>query len=305
MPIKIHDDLPARSVLENEGVMVMQETDAVRQDIRPLRIGLLNLMPNKIATETQFARLIGATPLQVELTLVRITKHIARNTSMDHLISFYRTWEEIRSQRFDGFIVTGAPVEHLPFEEVTYWDELRRLFDWTQTNVHRCLNVCWGAQAALHHFHGVPKHHLAEKAFGVFRHRNLVPRSPYLRGFSDEFWIPVSRWTEVRRQDLPEGRGLSVLADSDETGLCLVDDPLCRSLHNLNHVEYDACTLADEYHRDVSTGTPIALPKNYFPQDDSSQKPRNRWRSHAHLLIGNWVNEIYQTTPFDWVTGSE
>ena len=281
--------------------MVMQETDAVRQDIRPLHIGLLNLMPNKIATETQFARLIGATPLQVELTLVRMTGHVARHTPMDHLISFYRTWEEIRSQRFDGFIVTGAPVEHLRFEEVTYWDELRRLFDWTQTNVHRCLNVCWGAQAALYHFHGVPKHELAEKAFGVFRHRNMFPKSPYLRGFSDEFWIPVSRWTEVRRQDLPEDRNLRVLAESEETGLCLVDDPSCGSLHNLNHVEYDACTLADEYNRDVTAGTPVALPKNYFPQDDSSRMPRNRWRSHAHLLIGNWVNEIYQTTPFDWV----
>ena len=302
MPIKIHDNLPARAILENEGVMVMQETDAVRQDIRPLHIGLLNLMPNKISTETQFARLIGATPLQVELTLVRITNHVARHTSMDHLISFYRTWQEVRSRRFDGFIVTGAPVEQLPFEEVTYWDELRRIFDWTQTNVHHCLNVCWGAQAALHHFHGVPKHDLPEKAFGVFRHRNLAPASPYLRGFSDEFWIPVSRWTEVRRQDLPADRGLKVLAEADETGLCLVEDPLCRSLHNLNHAEYDACTLADEYHRDLSAGTPVTLPKNYFPQDDCSRQPQNRWRSDAHLLIGNWVNEIYQTTPFDWVT---
>ena len=302
MPIKIHDNLPARTVLEGEGVMVMQESDAVRQDIRPLHIGLLNLMPNKIATETQFARLIGATPLQVELSLVRITNHVARHTPMDHLTSFYRTWEEVRSHRFDGFIITGAPVEHLPFPEVTYWDELRRFFDWTQSNVHRCLNVCWGAQAALHHFYGVPKHDLPEKAFGVFRHRNLVPTSPYLRGFSDEFWIPVSRWTEVRRQDLPEGRSLRVLADSDETGLCLVDDRLCRSLHNLNHAEYDTSTLADEYHRDTLAGKRVVLPKNYFPDDDCSRKPQNQWRSHAHLLIGKWVDEIYQTAPFDWVT---
>ena len=169
MPIKIHDNLPARGVLEAEGVMVMRETDAVRQDIRPLRIGLLNLMPNKIVTETQFARLIAATPLQVELTLVRITNHVARNTPIRHLISFYRSWEEIRADRFDGFIITGAPVEHLPFEEVSYWDELRRIFDWTQTNVHRCLNICWAAQAAVHHFHGMPKYELPEKAFGVFR----------------------------------------------------------------------------------------------------------------------------------------
>lgn len=301
MPIKIHDNLPARSVLETEGVMVMRETDAVRQDIRPLHIGLLNLMPDKIATETQFARLIGATPLQVELSLVRITNHVARNTPMEHLISFYRSWEEVRSQRFDGFIITGAPVEHLPFEDVSYWDELRRIFDWTQTNVHRCLNVCWGAQAALHHFHGVPKHDLPEKAFGVFRHRNLSPASPYLRGFSDDFYVPVSRWTEVRQEDLPEDRGLTTLAESEETGLCLVEDPQFRSIHMFNHLEYDSTTLADEYMRDVASGSPIAVPKNYFPQDDASRKPANRWRSHAHLLFGNWVNEIYQTTPFDWV----
>lgn len=301
MPIKIHDNLPARAVLEAEGVMVMRETDAVRQDIRPLRIGLLNLMPDKIATETQFARLIGATPLQVELSLIRITNHVARNTPMEHLISFYRPWEEVQKERFDGFLVTGAPVEHLPFEQVSYWDELRRIFDWTQTHVHRSLNVCWGAQAALHHFHGVPKHDLPEKAFGIFTHHTLAPASPYLRGFSDEFWVPVSRWTEVRRQDLPEGRGLVVLAESQETGLCLVDDPLCRAVHMFNHLEYDSTTLGAEYHRDVDAGSEIRVPRNYFPNNDPARKPENRWRSQAHLLFGNWVNEIYQTTPFDWV----
>jgi homoserine O-succinyltransferase len=301
MPIKIHDNLPARSVLEAEGVVVMRETDAVRQDIRPLHIGLLNLMPNKIVTETQFARLIGATPLQVELTLVRVTNHVARNTSMEHLISFYRSWKEIRFDRFDGFIITGAPVEHLLFKEVSYWDELRLIFEWTQTNVHRCLNICWAAQAALHHFHGVPKRDLLKKAFGVFRHRNLVPTSPYLRGFSDDFCVPVSRSTEVRRQDLPQDRSLRILVESDETGLCLVDDPLCRSLHMFNHFEYDSTTLADEYARDTAGGVEIAVPENYFPGDDRSRPPENRWRSHAHLLFGNWVNEIYQTVPFDWV----
>jgi len=305
MPIKIHDNLPARTVLETEGVMVMRETDAVRQDIRPLRIGLLNLMPNKIVTETQFARLIGATPLQVELTLVRITNHVARNTPMEHLISFYQPWEEIQSERFDGFIITGAPVELLPFEEVNYWDELSRIFDWTQTNVHRCLNVCWGAQAALHHFHGVPKHDLPQKAFGVFQHRNLLPASPYLRGFSDDFSIPVSRWTEVRRQDLPSNRNLTVLAESEEAGLCLVDDPSHKSLHMFNHVEYDSTSLADEYNRDVAGGKEVLIPRNYFPQDDPSLPPENRWRSHAHLFFGNWVNEIYQTTPFDFVKGDK
>ncbi|MBB4633220.1 homoserine O-acetyltransferase MetA [Sphingosinicella soli] len=299
MPIKIPDDLPARSTLEREGVMIMGEADAVRQDIRPLRIGLLNLMPNKIRTETQIARLIGATPLQVELTLVRMTDHVARNTPADHILSFYRPWSEVRNACFDGFIITGAPVELLPFEEVGYWDELRRVFDWTQTNVHGSFNICWGAQAAVRHFHGVPKHALDRKAFGVFDHHNLAPASPYLRGFSDDFAIPVSRWTEVRREDLPEDRGITVLAESTETGLCLLDDPQHRSLHMFNHVEYDSTSLAEEYFRDRDAGKPIDVPKNYFPGDDPSATPQNRWRSHAHLLFGNWINQIYQTTPFD------
>ncbi|HEY0185277.1 MAG TPA: homoserine O-succinyltransferase [Rhodopila sp.] len=299
MPIKIPDDLPARRTLEAEGVMVMGEADAVRQDIRPLRIGLLNLMPNKISTETQLARLIGATPLQVELTLVRITNHIARHTPADHMISFYRPWADVRAQLFDGFIITGAPVERLAFEAVTYWDELRRILDWTQTHVHRCLTICWAAQAAVYHFHGMPKYELAKKAFGVFRHRNLVPTSPYLRGFSDDFAIPVSRWTEVRRQDVPINSGLVALAESPETGLCLLDDPPHRSLHMFNHVEYDTMSLADEYLRDFASGSEIDKPRNYFPDDDPSRQPANDWRSHAHLLFGNWINEIYQTTPFE------
>jgi homoserine O-succinyltransferase/O-acetyltransferase len=299
MPIKIHNDLPARATLAAEGVMVMREADAVRQDIRPMRIALLNLMPNKIKTETQIARLLGSTPLQVELTLVKMTNHVARNTPSDHIISFYRDWEAIRAEKFDGFIVTGAPVETLPFEEVTYWDELCRVFDWTQTNVHSCFNICWGAQAAIYHFHRVPKHQLDAKAFGVFRHRNLSPASPYLRGFSDDFSIPVSRWTEVRREDIPTDGGLRVLMESDETGLCLLDDPRHRSLHMFNHIEYDSNSLSDEYFRDVAAGKPIALPKNYFPKDDPTRPPENRWRSHAHLLFGNWINELYQTTPFD------
>ena len=190
MPIKIPNELPARATLEAEGVMLMREADAVRQDIRPMRIGLLNLMPNKIRTETQFARLLGVTPLQVELTLVKMTKHVARNTPSDHIISFYRDFEDIRAEKFDGFIVTGAPVETMPFEEVTYWNELCEVFDWTLTNVHSSFNVCWGAQAAVHHFHGMPKYPLPEKAFGVYRHRNLAPASPYLRGFSDDFSVP-------------------------------------------------------------------------------------------------------------------
>ena len=277
--------------------MVMREADAVRQDIRPLRIALLNLMPNKIATEVQIARLLGATPLQVELTLVRITDHVPRHTSAEHMSSFYRPWSDVRSERFDGFVITGAPVERLPFEDVTYWDELRRVFDWTQTNVHRCFNICWAAQASIHHFYGVPKYELSAKAFGVFRHRTLVPASPYLRGFSDDFSIPVSRWTEVRAADIPSDSGLTVLAQSPATGLCLLDDPRRRSLHMLNHIEYDSTSLADEYFRDIESG--IQIPANYFPQDDPTRAPENRWRSHAHLLFGNWINEIYQTTSFE------
>ncbi|MBS0222568.1 MAG: homoserine O-succinyltransferase [Proteobacteria bacterium] len=299
MPIKIPDDLPARRILEAEGVTVMREVDAVRQDIRPLRIGLLNLMPNKISTETQLARLIGATPLQVELTLVRITNHVARNTSADHMASFYRPWADVRGERFDGFIITGAPVERLPFEAVAYWNEIRDILDWTQSHVHHCLTICWAAQAALHHFHGIPKYELPKKAFGVFEHQNLVPTSPYLRGFSDDFAIPVSRWTEVRRQDIPSNSGLVVVAESEETGLCLLEDPPRRSLHMFNHLEYDTTTLADEYLRDVSDDSRAPLPRNYFPGDDPSRRPPNSWRSHAHLLFGNWINELYQTTPFN------
>ncbi|MGO1076603.1 homoserine O-acetyltransferase MetA [Inquilinus sp. CA228] len=299
MPIKIPNDLPARSVLEAEGVMVMLEAQAVRQDIRPMRIGLLNLMPNKVKTETQFARLLGASPLQVELTLVKMTNHVPRNTPSDHILSFYRDWEDIRTEKFDGFIVTGAPVETMAFEQVTYWDELRRVFDWTQTNVHGCFNICWGAQAAVHHFHGVPKYALPQKKFGVYRHRIIEAASPYLRGFSDDFTIPVSRWTENRREDIPAGSGMKVLMESDEAGLCLLEDASRRSLHMFNHVEYDTDTLGDEYFRDVAAGKAIALPHDYFPGNDPDRRPQNRWRSHAHLLFGNWINQIYQTTPYE------
>jgi homoserine O-succinyltransferase len=295
VPITIPDDLPARRTLEAEGVVVMREADAVRQDIRPLRIGLLNLMPDKISTETQLARLLGATPLQIELTLVRITDHVARNTPADHLATFYRPWSAVSAERFDGFIITGAPVERLPFEEVRYWFELRSILNWTQTHVHRCFTICWAAQAALNHFHGVPKRALHRKAFGVFPHRNLAPESPYLRGFCDAFDVPVSRWTEVCPDDLPVDRGLRVLADSEEAGVCLVEDSPHHSVHMFNHLEYDTGTLAAEYRRDGS----VYLPVRYFPGDNPSQPPRNSWRSHAHLLFGNWINEIYQTTPFD------
>ena len=299
MPIKIPDTLPAFETLVNEGVRVMTETVAIRQDIRPLQIGLLNLMPNKIKTEVQMARLVGASPLQVELSLIRVGGHRAKNTSEDHLLAFYDTWEEVRHRKFDGLIITGAPVETLDYEDVTYWDEMKAILDWTETNVHSTLNVCWGAMAAIYHFHGVPKHTLEEKAFGVYRHHNRKPSSVYLNGFSDNFEVPVSRWTEIRIEDIRAVPELDILLDSDETGVCLVQEKAGNRLYIFNHVEYDSTSLADEYFRDVSAGVPIKLPKNYFPHNDPSLPPQNRWRGHAHLLFGNWINEIYQTTPYD------
>ena len=302
MPIKIPADLPAHDVLTREGVQVMSEETAIHQDIRPLQIALVNLMPKKVQTETQLARLIGAGPLQIELTLIRMTEHRSRNTSEAHMEAFYRPFAEIRERKFDGLIITGAPIELLDFEAVGYWSELCEIFDWTQTHVHSTMAICWGGQAMLHHFHGVPKHELSEKAFGCVRHQILAPASPYLRGFSDDFAVPVSRWTETRREDLPEGSGLEVLIDSEETGPCLINDPNHRALYMFNHLEYDSDTLKQEYDRDVTQGTPIAVPVEYYPDDDPSRAPLNKWRSHAHLLYGNWINEIYQSTPYDWVS---
>ena len=299
MPIRIPDGLPARKTLDAEGVSILKETDANRQDIRPLQIGLLNLMPNKIRTETQIARLIGATPLQVELTLVRVESHTSKNTSADHLIDFYNTWQEIRDRKFDGFIITGAPIETLPFEEVGYWKELTDILDWTTTHVHSSFFICWGAMAAAGHFHGIPKYNLEQKAFGVYRHRNLCPTSPYLSGFSDDFQIPVSRWTEVRSADIRKVDGLEILMESDITGPCLFHEKKGNRLYIFNHIEYDSSSLAEEYDRDISQGTKIEVPHNYYPSDNPNLPPQNRWRSHAHLLFGNWINQTYQTTPFD------
>ncbi|WP_170445646.1 homoserine O-acetyltransferase MetA [Ruegeria arenilitoris] len=299
MPIKIPSDLPAFDVLTKEGVMVMAEDQAARQDIRPLKIGLLNLMPKKIQTENQFARLIGATPLQIELSLIRMTEHQTKNTAAEHMEEFYRPFQDVKDQKFDGLIITGAPIEHLEFQDVTYWDELTEVFEWTQTNVHSTFGVCWGGMAMIYHFHGVKKHMLDAKAFGCFRHRNLSPASPFLRGFSDDCVIPVSRWTEVRQDEIDAAEGLVTLMGSDEVGPCLVEDRQNRALYIFNHFEYDSDTLKQEYDRDVANGTPINVPINYYPDDDPSRTPQNRWRSHAHLLYGNWINEIYQTTPFD------
>jgi len=299
MPIKIPDTLPARDILMAEGVSVLAETDAARQDIRPLRIGLLNLMPNKIRTETQLARLLGASVLQIELTLIRIGSHKAKTTPENHLISYYQTWDEVKDQKFDGFLVTGAPIETLPFEDVLYWNELTQIFDWTRTNVHSNLFICWGAMAAATHFYNVPKYELGEKAFGVFRHRNLDPASPYLTGFSDDFQIPVSRHTEVRREDIAQCSALKLLVDSDFTGPCLVSEPAARNLYMFNHIEYDSNSLKEEYDRDRVDGKNPRPPHGYYPGDDTSAAPLNRWRANAHLLFSNWINQIYQSVPFD------
>ncbi len=299
MPIKIPENLPAYDILTREGVSVMSEAQAVRQDIRPLQIGLLNLMPRKIQTETQFARLIGATAVQIELTLIRMSEHQSRNTSRQHMGAFYQPFQAVKERKFDGLIITGAPIEHLPFCEVTYWDELKEVMDWTQRNVHSTFGVCWGGMAMINHFHGIDKHLLDKKAFGCFRHKNLAPAAHYLRGFSDDFVIPVSRWTQMRQKEIDAVDGLVTLLGSDEVGACLVEDKAHRALYIFNHFEYDTGTLKQEYDRDIADGTAINVPLNYFHNDDPTQPPENRWRSHAHLLYGNWINEVYQTTPYD------
>ncbi|MEL7177296.1 MAG: homoserine O-succinyltransferase [Pseudomonadota bacterium] len=299
MPIKLPATLPAYDVLTREGVMVMDEDAAGRQDIRPLRIGLLNLMPKKIQTENQFARLIGATPLQIELTLIRMSEHQTKTTAAEHMAEFYRPFQEVKDQKFDGLIITGAPIEHLDFDKVTYWTELAEVFAWTQSNVHSTFGVCWGGMAMINHFHGVKKHMLDAKAFGCFRHRNIDPASPYLRGFSDDCVIPVSRWTEMKQTEIDAAKGLKTLLSSDEVGPALVEDRAHRALYIFNHFEYDSDTLKQEYDRDIAEGTPINVPMNYYPGNDPARRPQNRWRSHAHLLYGNWINEIYQTTNYD------
>jgi homoserine O-succinyltransferase len=297
MPIRIPDHLPAAKTLQSEGVMVMDSSRAARQDIRPLQIGLLNLMPNKERTETQFARLIGATPLQVDLTLVRVSDHKSKNTSEEYLKSFYSTWEEVREKKFDGFIVTGAPVANMPFEEVKYWSEMLEIMDWTETNVHHTMFICWGAQAALHHFHGAKRYRMPSKAFGVFRHKLVGPQTPWLHGFSDSPMIPVSRYNDIDRTSL--GANLEVLIDNDDIGVCMLEDKVRPALYMLNHLEYDNRSLADEYERDVKAGLDTPPPVNLFPNGDTTVEPENRWRSHAHLLFQNWINEIYQTTPYE------
>ena len=299
MPIKVPDNLPAKATLEDEGVLLITEQVAVRQDVRPLEIALLNLMPEKIKTETQISRLLGATPLQIELTLVTTSTYAPKNTSVEHMLAFYRPWDEVRERKFDGLIITGAPIEILPFQEVTYWPELTQILDWSQSHVQETFDICWAGQAALQHFYGVPKYELPEKMFGVFPYNVIGGSDGLLRGFNDEIAVPVSRYTEVRREDLPDVPGLSVLLDSDEAGLCLIRDEARRHIYMFNHLEYDTTTLSDEFHRDVAAGMEIKLPVSYFPQDDPERPPVNKWRAHANVLISNWVNFLYQSTSFE------
>jgi homoserine O-succinyltransferase len=300
MPIKIPDHLPAKEVLNRENIFVMDESVAYHQDIRPLRIALLNLMPTKETTETQILRLIGNTPLQVELVLLHPRTHTSKNTSAEHLEAFYKTFDDVKDERFDGLIITGAPVETLEFEEVTYWQELRQIMDWSKDNVTSTLHICWAAQAGLYHHYGVPKYPLESKMFGVFPHTVTKQNVKLLRGFDDWFWVPQSRHTEVRRADIETKPELEILSESEEAGVYIVASKDGRQIFVTGHSEYDACTLKWEYDRDVSRGLEIAIPKNYYPDDDPTREPRNTWRAHANLLFSNWLNYyVYQETPFD------
>ena len=300
MPIKIPNDLPAVKTLQEENIFVMTHTRASTQDIRPLRIVLLNLMPKKIETETQLSRLLGNTPLQIELELVRMKSHEAANTPQHHLLSFYKTFDDIRDERFDGMVITGAPVEQMPFEDVDYWPELCQIMAWSKTNVHSTLHICWGAQAGLYYHYGIDKQQLPKKLFGVFPHWVEYKRSILFRGFDDEFMVPHSRHTTVRREDIEKVDDLRILASSEEAGVYAVFTNMGRQIFITGHSEYDADTLKNEYLRDIAAGKPIEIPKNYFPDDDPTRQPLVRWRSSANLLFSNWLNYfVYQTTPYD------
>lgn len=300
MPIKVPNSLPARSVLEAEHIFVMTETRALHQDIRPLKIAILNLMPTKITTETQILRCLANTPLQIEIDLIQTKTHTPKNTPQEHLLSFYQTFDDIRDRHYDGMIITGAPVETMPFEEVEYWEELCRIMEWTKQNVHSTFHICWGAQAALYYHYGVPKHEMEKKLSGVFSHRVLTPKSRLFRGFDGEFFVPHSRYTETRQEDVAKVNELKVMAVSREAGVYIVGDKEGSQFFVTGHSEYDGNTLADEYWRDVKAGINPVPPQNYFKGGDPDKGAVNRWRAHGHLLYTNWLNYyVYQTTPFD------
>ncbi|HMD81578.1 MAG TPA: homoserine O-succinyltransferase [Anaerolineales bacterium] len=300
MPVKIPNTLPARATLERENIFVMDEERAIHQDIRALRVAILNLMPTKIATETQLLRLLSNSALQVEVTLLHTATHESKNTDAEHLLNHYLTFEDVRAEKFDGLIITGAPVEQMPFEEVEYWDELTQIMDWTETNVESALHICWGAQAGLYHRYGIPKYDLPNKVFGVYEHRVLLRTESLLRGFDDIFLAPHSRHTEIRRADVEKVDELNILAESDEAGLYILGTKDGRRIFVTGHSEYDPFTLKREYDRDVNKGLPIHVPQNYYPNNDPTQTPTVRWRGHANLLFSNWLNYyVYQVTPYD------
>ena len=300
MPIKIPNRLPATQVLLNENIFVMTETRAMTQDIRPLKILMLNLMPQKIATETQIARVIGNTPLQVELELLQTATHKSKHTSAEHMLAFYKTFDEVKHKKYDGMIITGAPVEHMEFEEVEYWDELCEIMEWSKTHVTSTFHICWGAQAGLYYHYGVKKYQLDKKLFGVFEHKVDYKRSILFRGFDDTFVVPHSRHTTCNREDIEAVPELKILSSSDEAGVFVVSTDKGRQIFVTGHSEYDADTLKNEYLRDKNAGLPIEIPKNYFPDDDDTKEPIVRWRSCANLLYSNWLNYfVYQSTPYN------
>lgn len=300
MPIKIPDNLPAAEILTGENIFVMPEGRAFHQDIRPLKIAILNLMPTKIVTETQLLRLLGNSPIQVDVVLLHPQSHVSKNTPEEHLVNFYKTFYDVREERFDGLVITGAPVENMPFEEVNYWDELKSIMEWSLRNVFSTFHICWGAQAGLYYHYGIGKYPLEEKMFGVFKHKVCEKNVMLLRGFDDEFLAPHSRHTEVRREDIEKVEELRILAESDKAGIYIVKAKGGKQIFVTGHSEYDPLTLKSEYDRDVAKGLPIKVPENYFEDDDPGKAPIVRWRGHANLLFANWLNYyVYQETPFD------
>ena len=300
MPIRIPNDLPATQTLQDENIFVMTETRAMTQDIRPLDILILNLMSTKIDTETQLARLLGNTPLQVNMELMKVSSHQSKNTSQEHLLAFYKTFDQVKHRNFDGMIITGAPVEQMPFEEVDYWEELCEIMEWSTTHVHSTFHICWGAQAGLYYHYGINKVALPEKMFGVFPHRVDYRRSILFRGFDECFMVPQSRHTTVLREDVEKEDSLKILASSEEAGVYVISSKKGKRVFVMGHSEYDPLTLDKEYRRDKNAGLPIKPPKNYFPNDDDTKAPLITWRAHANLLYSNWLNYfVYQTTPYD------
>lgn len=303
MPIRIPNDLPAAEILQHENIFVMTHTRAITQDIRPLELVVLNLMPTKIATETQLTRLLGNTPLQVHLELMHTTSHESKNVTPEHLLSFYKSFDELKDRKFDGMVITGAPVEQMPFEEVDYWDELCEIMEWSKTHVHSTFHICWGAQAGLYYHFGIQKHNLPKKLFGVYPHHADYKRSILLRGFDDTFYVPHSRHTTVCREDIEAVPGLKILASSEQAGVYAVMSKEGHQIFITGHAEYDPLTLEAEYLRDKKLGKPISVPENYYPDDDDTKPPIVRWRGHANLLFSNWLNYfVYQTTPYDIMT---